>query len=85
MILVSLARASAAPEKLKLSSRYFTHEPYALALPRGDNDFRLLVDRTLSEIYRSGDIEAIFVSSFGSGTSPTQVLKIMYIINGLPH
>jgi ABC-type amino acid transport substrate-binding protein len=85
MILVSLARASAAPQKLNLSSRYFTHEPYALALPRGDNDFRLLVDRTLSEIYRGGDIEAIFVATFGSGVSPTQVLKVMYLINGLPY
>ena len=61
-LLAHLLTQSAAPEKLKLSSRYFSYEPYALAFARGDDDFRLLVDRALSEVYRSGDIEAILAS-----------------------
>ena len=31
--------------------RYFTYEPLALALARGDEDFRLVVDRALSRLY----------------------------------
>jgi polar amino acid transport system substrate-binding protein/glutamate/aspartate transport system substrate-binding protein len=84
-ILAQLLRGSAAPEKLKLSGRYFTHEPYALALTRGDSDFRLLVDRTLSDTYRSGDIDAIFVSAFGGSAVPTDILKVMYLISTLPY
>ena len=53
-ILIFLAAASRAPEKFKLSEEQLTFEPYALALARGDSDFRLLVDRTLAGIYRSG-------------------------------
>jgi len=84
-ILVELLRSSAAPDKLKLSKHYFTHEPYALAMTRGDSDFRLLVDHTLSDVYRSGDIEAIFITSFGADAAPTDVLKVMYLINALPY
>ena len=38
--------------------RSFTREPLALALRRGDDDFRLLVDRTLSRLFRSQEIGA---------------------------
>jgi ABC-type amino acid transport substrate-binding protein len=45
--------------------RLFAYEPLALALQRGDEDFRLLVDRTLSELYRSGEIGNLYASWFG--------------------
>jgi ABC-type amino acid transport substrate-binding protein len=43
-ILLFLIKDSKAPEKLRLADDYLTVEPYALALPRGDTDFRLAVD-----------------------------------------
>ena len=64
-ILATLSRDSKAPGKLRLADEYLTVEPYALALPRGDSDFRLAVDRALSHIYRSGDIIALFERTFG--------------------
>ena len=41
--------------ELKLADVYLTVEPYALALPRGDEDFRLEVCRSgaLGRIHRS--------------------------------
>src|SRR6516162_11191740 len=57
-ILVSLIKDSKAPGKLVLAENYLSVEPYALALPHGDDDFRLAVDRALSHIYRSGEIAA---------------------------
>jgi len=81
-ILVSLIKDSKAPEKLMLAENYL--EPYALALPHGDDAFRLAVDRALSHIYRSGEIAAIFKRTFGDQTKPGEVLQTLYLIAGLP-
>jgi ABC-type amino acid transport substrate-binding protein len=83
-ILLALARDSKAPSKLRLADEYLTVEPYALALPHGDEDFRLAVDRALSHIYRSGEISAIFERIFGAKTKPTQILQTLYVISALP-
>lgn len=83
-ILIYLAAGSGSPEKLRLSDRHFTNEPYALALQRGDDDFRLLVDRTLVHLYRSGDIGQIFHNAFGKRAKPSGPLKILYTIQRVP-
>jgi polar amino acid transport system substrate-binding protein/glutamate/aspartate transport system substrate-binding protein len=79
-ILVSLIKA---PGKLMLAENYLSVEPYALALPRGDEDFRLAVDRALSHIYLGGEIGAIFKRTFGDA-QPGQVLGTLYLTAGLP-
>src|SRR5690348_500773 len=82
-ILVSLIKDSKAPGKLMLAENYLSVEPYALALPRGDEEFRLAVDRALSHIYRSGEIGAIFKRTFGDA-KPGQILGTLYLTTGLP-
>jgi ABC-type amino acid transport substrate-binding protein len=66
-----------------LAENYLSVEPYALALPRGDEEFRLAVDRALSHIYRSGEIGPLFKRTFGDA-KPGQVLGTLYLITGLP-
>ena len=83
-ILLFLIKDSKTPEKLRLADDYLSVEPYALALPRGDSDFRLAVDRALSHIYRSGEITAIFQHSFGGKAEPSPILRTLYLISGLP-
>jgi ABC-type amino acid transport substrate-binding protein len=83
-ILLFLIRDSKAPEKLKLADVYLTVEPYALALPRGDNDFRLEVDRALSHIYRSAEIGPILVHTFGESVQMGSMLQMVYLGAGLP-
>lgn len=83
-ILMYLLNARKSPQKLLLSDGYFTVEPYALAMPRGDDGIRLAVDRALSHLYRSGAIAKIFKESFGSGARPTALQKALYTISGLP-
>jgi polar amino acid transport system substrate-binding protein/glutamate/aspartate transport system substrate-binding protein len=83
-ILVTLIANSKQPDKLTLADVYLTVEPYALALPRGDEAFRLEVDRALSHIYRSGEIASIFQRNFGSDTQPGPILQTLYMISGLP-
>ena len=82
-ILVSLIKDSKAPGKLMLAENYLSIEPYALALPRGEEDFRLAVDRALSRIYRSGEIAAIFKRTFGDA-KPGQTLQTLYLVSALP-
>jgi len=81
-ILGFLVDRSSEPDKLRIADRYLTTEPYALALPRGDSDFRLAIDRALSHVYKSGEIETIFASVFGA--PPNDTLKTLYLISALP-
>jgi putrescine:ornithine antiporter len=64
-ILLDAAKRNASTDDLVVLERLFTYEPLALALERGDEDFRLLVDRTLSGLYQSGEIEDLYASWFG--------------------
>jgi ABC-type amino acid transport substrate-binding protein len=82
-ILTYLFIAEGSPKSLRISKEYFSREPYALALVRGDDDFRFLVDRTLARLYRSAAIEAIFARSFGMAKA-SDLLKALYAINALP-
>lgn len=69
---------------LMLADAYLSVEPYALALRRGDEDFRLAVDRALSQIYRSGEVVKLFAASFGATTVPSQMLQGLYVTSALP-
>lgn len=64
-LLLEAAVRSPSAGDLVLLDRHFTYEAPALALQRGDEDFRLLIDRALSRLYRSGEIEAIYTPYFG--------------------
>jgi len=83
-ILVSLLNRSKEPDKLAIAEEYLSMEPYALALPRGEGEFRLAVDTALSHIYRGGEIGAIFQAAFGPNVRPTEMLKTLYMLSSLP-
>ena len=83
-ILAYLASKSADPSKLRLANNYFSIETYALALPHGDEDFRLAVDRALSHIYRTGEIAIVFAHTFGDQMQPSDILKTLYSVSALP-
>lgn len=55
-----------ASQQLEVLNRPLTHEPLALALPRGDEDLRLLVDTALSSTYSAADFPALYGKYFGS-------------------
>ncbi len=66
------------------ANTYLSMEPYALAMRRGDEDFRLAVDRALSQIYRSGAIVPIFNKTFGDKARPSQILQTLFSVSALP-
>ena len=82
-ILLHIMLSSPSADKLRVGADYFSFEPYALALKRGDEKFRLAVDRALSRLYREGGIVPIFRNSFGKA-EPSDVLRSLYLINALP-
>ena len=84
VILIGLATRARDPKRFVLTDRYFSYEPYALMLRRGDPDFRLAVDRVLARIYRSTQIRDIYARWFGALGDPGSLLVAMYAIEGLP-
>jgi len=68
-----------------LSSELFSFEPFALALTRGDADFKLIADRVLSQLNRSGEIVGIYEKWFSSfGEKPPVALEMLYQLNSTP-
>jgi polar amino acid transport system substrate-binding protein len=58
-------------QKVIILDRLLTHEPYALALARNDDDFRLLVDSTLSQTYATpafGETYKQWLGDFDDGS-----------------
>jgi len=65
---------------LVVLDRLFTREPLALALARNDADFRLLVDRTLSQLYSSGEFRELYTKWFGDFNDNTQSFFLWNVI-----
>ena len=66
--------------RLTVVDRQFTFEPLALAMARGDDDFRLLVDRSLSQFFASPGFGAMYARWFGK---PDETAKNFFRWNAL--
>jgi ABC-type amino acid transport substrate-binding protein len=80
-ILQDAAKRSGSAGDLIILDRLFTFEPVALALTRGDEDFRLLVDKSLSRFYRSGAIQTVYKKFFGE---PGENILTFFRLSALP-
>ena len=59
-------------------------QPYGLVVRRDDPDFRLAVDRALVGIYKSGEIDAVYVKWLAPLGRPGPLLNAMFYLNALP-
>lgn len=82
-ILAMLGSKAENPENLVLSDRFFSYEPYALAMPYGDNEFRLLVDTTLARLYRTQAIVKLYQANFGNSRM-SDLLRATFTLQALP-
>jgi ABC-type amino acid transport substrate-binding protein len=82
--LIGLAVLAKDTAKLSLLAEELSFEPYALALPRNDSALRLEVNRALTQVYLSGEIETIFMQWLGKLGRPSGLLAAMYILNSIP-
>ncbi|MGD2112033.1 MAG: amino acid ABC transporter substrate-binding protein [Gammaproteobacteria bacterium] len=81
MVLVALVTESEEPERYAMLTEMFSIDPYAFVLPRGDADFRLAVNRALSDVYRGVALDQIFERWFGPTAQPSELLRTVYVIN----
>ena len=85
IVLIGLVLTHQNPELFSIAEGIYSYEPYALAVRQNDSEFRLIADRVLSRLNRSGNITPIFVKWFGGYLKevPT-LLDAMYILNSTP-
>jgi ABC-type amino acid transport substrate-binding protein len=69
---------------LRLMDEDFSVEPYALALPRDDARFRIVVNRSLAEVFRSGEIAQVYEHWFGQFGQPSLLLSALYYLQQVP-
>jgi ABC-type amino acid transport substrate-binding protein len=85
IVLVGEILSAVDPRAYSLVRDLFSFEPYGLVVRRNDADFRLVANRAIAQLYRSGQIEELFNRWFGQvGLQPTPVLKAMYLLEALP-
>ena len=58
-------------------------EPYALMLPRDDQDFRVAVNRAIAALFRGGGIRPIYDKWLGPLGAPSVLLNATYFIQGI--
>jgi ABC-type amino acid transport substrate-binding protein len=62
----------------------FSYEPYGLMVRRNDADFRLVANRAIAQLFRSGEYAVLYENWIGTnGISPPSLLIAMYQLNAL--
>ncbi len=82
--LLVLAKSARDPAKLQVLEQDYSYEPYALTLPRGDRELRLVVNRELARLFRTGEITEILNYWFGAIGKPSILLAAMVYLNSFP-
>jgi len=71
-----LMLVSGEPEKYAVTGNYLSYDPYALMMRRDDSAFRLLVDRTLADLFFRKEFDNLFDKWFKPmGVPMNDVLK----------
>lgn len=85
IVLIGLVVTHKDKKQFAVSDKVFSFEPFALAIRQNDSEFRLLADRTLARLNRSGNITKVFNQWFGKYiTEVPALLEAMYILNATP-
>ena len=80
-ILLDAVKSHKAGEDLLVLDRQFTYERLALPIQRGDDDFRLLVDRALSKEFQTAGYKGTYAKWFGE---PNEKSEVFFRWNSLP-
>jgi ABC-type amino acid transport substrate-binding protein len=84
MLLAQLWNREERNNELAFFDSDFSYEPYGIVLPRDDSEFRLLVNRTLIALFKSGEIDPIFIRWLGPYGQPGALLNAMFYLNSFP-
>lgn len=62
-----------------LTRTAFSFEPYAMMVPRGDTEFRLIADKALASLFRTAKIRRLYHEWFGRyGEQLSPIVEAMY-------
>ncbi len=85
VVLIGLVLTSQDKGDFFISTELFSFEPFALAVRRNDADFRLVADRVLSHLDRSGQIVQIYRKWFAAFSKQAPAaLAALYRLNATP-
>lgn len=85
IVLIGQVIEAANPRRYSLVSEIFSYEPYGFVIRRNDADFRLVVNKAISQLYRTEGHVEIFDKWIGRiGISVPPILAVMYQLNAIP-
>jgi len=73
ILLYGLVANSASPSDYAMSTDVLSVEPYGIMLRQKDEPFKKMIDDTLVEIYRKGELKAIYAKWFMSPIPPNGI------------
>ena len=73
ILLAGLAAQSRSPNDYEISSMALSVEPYGIMVRKDDKAFKDLADKALSQVYKSGEINAIYAKWFQKPVPPKNV------------
>ncbi|MCG8509258.1 MAG: amino acid ABC transporter substrate-binding protein [Rhodospirillales bacterium] len=76
ILLFGLISKAKSPADYEVVGRFLSFDPYALMLPRDDSAMRLLVNKTLAGLFRSGEILDIYNKWFMEDIPGGAALKV---------
>ena len=76
ILLYGLISKSKSPDDYAVVGRFLSFDPYAIMLPRDDSAMRLIANRTLADLFRSGEIEQIYDKWFTSPIPGSEPLNV---------
>ena len=79
MLIGQVFRNADAKKEYAMTRSALSFEPYALMLPRGDTEFRLVADKALASLYRGAGIRRLYHKWFGRYGEPlSPIVEAMY-------
>lgn len=85
IVLIGMLMTADQPNIYLVGGNLYSFEPLAFAVRINDAEFRLIADRVLSQLYRSGDISPIYRKWFGQISDKVpSAIAAAYEINATP-
>jgi glutamate/aspartate transport system substrate-binding protein len=85
VVLYALIHKSKNPDQWEVVGRFLSYDPYGVMIRRNDADFRLVANKTLCGLFRSGEIYAIYDKWFKSINMPvSDRLRVVFETQAFP-
>ena len=79
MLIGQVFRNANAQKQYAMTRTALSFEPYAMMIPRGDTEFRLVADRALASLFRGARIRRVYHNWFGRYGEPlSKIVEAMY-------